>query len=105
MSPTTTRLRLYLAANGRMKANSMTCRFLPDTLETALLYNNQTKRRAYYAFPLKQFMMHAKYWGDVLEASGFRDADIPTAWRDYWAFWCDKVQPDYRKVTGKRIYG
>ena len=23
-------------------------------------------------------------------------------WKEYWSFWCDKVQPDYRKKTGKR---
>ena len=28
-----------------------------------------------------------------------------TTWKEYWSFWCDKVQPAYRKKTGKRIFG
>ncbi len=26
-------------------------------------------------------------------------------WKEYWSFWCDKVQPAIRKATGQRIYG
>ena len=33
------------------------------------------------------------------------DTTIPDTWKEYWAFWCDKAQPDYRKKTGKRIFG
>src|SRR5450432_1615698 len=29
-------------------------RFLPNTIETTYLYNDKTKKRAYFAFPLKQ---------------------------------------------------
>ena len=29
--------------------------------------------------------------------------DLPTTWKEYWSSWCDKVQPDYRKKTGKRV--
>jgi len=79
-------------------------RFLPNTVETTYLYNDQTKKRAYYAFPLKQQTMHIQYWIDMLNAAGFKESDIPTAWNDYWSFWCDKVQPEYRKKTGTRIY-
>jgi multiple sugar transport system substrate-binding protein len=32
--------------------------FAPNTLETTFLYNDQTKKRAYYGFPLKQQSMH-----------------------------------------------
>jgi maltose-binding protein MalE len=39
-------------------------RFAPNTLETTLLYNDKTKNRAYYAFPLKQQTMHIEYWID-----------------------------------------
>lgn len=37
--------------------------------------------------------------------AGFKASDIPTGWKDYWSFWCDKVQPAYRKASGKRTYG
>jgi multiple sugar transport system substrate-binding protein len=79
--------------------------FAPNTIETAFLYNDQTKKKAYYGFPLKQQSMHVQIWGDMLEQAGFKASDIPTGWADYWSFWCDKVQPAIRKATGQRIYG
>jgi multiple sugar transport system substrate-binding protein len=80
-------------------------RFLPNTLETTYLYNDKAKRRAYYAFPLKQQTMHIEYWIDMLATAGFKESDIPTGWKDYWSFWCDKVQPALRQKTGQRLYG
>ena len=79
--------------------------FAPNTLETALLYNDQTKKKAYYGFPLKQQSMHVQIWSDMLEQAGFKQSDIPTTWKEYWSFWCDKVQPAYRKASGTRAYG
>jgi multiple sugar transport system substrate-binding protein len=79
--------------------------FAPGTLETAFLYNGQTKQKAYYGFPLKQQSMHVQIWQDMLEQAGFKVSDIPTKWEDYWSFWCDKVQPASRKATGTRVYG
>ena len=34
-----------------------------------------------------------------------RRRDIPTTWKEYWCFWCDKVQPAYRQKTGNRAFG
>src|SRR5882672_792173 len=59
---------------------------------------------AYSDFPLKQQSMHVQIWGDLLEQAGFKVSDIPTKWEDYWSFWCDKVQPAYRKASGTRGY-
>jgi multiple sugar transport system substrate-binding protein len=78
--------------------------FAPNTLETASLYNDVTKKKAYYGFPLKQQTMHVNIWKDMLEKAGFKQSDIPTQWNDYWSFWCDKVQPAIRKATTQRIY-
>ena len=80
-------------------------KFLKNTIETTYLYNDKTKKQAYYAFPLKQQTMHIQYWKDMLGEAGFKESDIPTTWKAYWYFWCDKVQPAYRKKTGKRVYG
>jgi multiple sugar transport system substrate-binding protein len=80
-------------------------RFAPNTIETAYLYNSQTKQKAYYAFPLKQQTMHVQYWIDMLAKAGFKESDIPKDWKGYWSFWCDKVQPAYRKATGTRVFG
>jgi multiple sugar transport system substrate-binding protein len=85
--------------------NPIKSRFLPNTVETTYLYNDKAKKKAYYAFPLKQQTMHIEYWIDMLNEAGFKESDIPTAWHDYWNFWCDKVQPALRKASGKRVYG
>src|SRR3569833_146481 len=79
--------------------------FAPNTLETANLYNDVAKKKAYYGLPKKQQSMHVETWGDMLEKAGFKQSDIPTKWEDYWSFWCDKVQPAIRKATHERIYG
>ncbi|MEP6791019.1 MAG: ABC transporter substrate-binding protein, partial [Ramlibacter sp.] len=85
--------------------NPMRSRFAPNTVETAFLYNDANKTRAYYAFPLKQQTMHIQYWVDMLNEAGFKESDIPTDWKGYWSFWCDKVQPASRAKTGQRIFG
>src|SRR5215813_310874 len=85
--------------------NPMKAAFAPNTAETAFLYNDKTKKKAYYAFPLKQQTMHVQYWIDMLAQAGFKESDIPTTWKEYWSFWCDKVQPASRKATGQRIFG
>ena len=85
--------------------NPMRARFAPNTVETAFLYNDVTKTRAYDAFPMKQQTMHIEYWVDMLNEAGFKESDIPTAWKDYWSFWCDKVQPAHRQKTGNRTFG
>ena len=79
--------------------------FAPNTVETTLLYNDKAKKKAYYAFPLKQQTMHIQYWIDMLQNAGFKESDIPKTWKEYWSFWCDKVQPALRRKTGKRVYG
>ena len=80
-------------------------RFAPVTIETAFLYNDVAKKKAYYAFALKQQTLHIQYWKDMLAQAGFKENDIPGTWAEYWSFWCDKVQPAIRKATGQRIYG
>ena len=49
----------------------MKAAFAPNTAETAFLYNDKTKKKAYYAFPLKQQTMHVQYWIDMLAQAGF----------------------------------
>src|SRR5205809_732318 len=83
----------------------MVSRFAPNTVETTFLYNDQTKSKAYYAFPIKQQTMHINYWIDMLADAGFKESDIPTTWKEYWSFWCEKVQPASRQKSGKRTFG
>ena len=79
--------------------------FEPNALSTTFLYNDQTKNRAYYAFPIKQQTMHIQYWKDMLAEAGFKESDIPKDWAGYWNFWCDKVQAGYRAKSGTRGFG
>jgi len=79
-------------------------KFLKNTIETTYLYNDKTKKKAYYAIPMKQQTMHIQYWKDMLAEAGYKESDIPTTWKAYWDFWCDKVQPAHRSKTGKRTY-
>ncbi len=79
--------------------------FEPAALATTFLYDDVTKKRSYYAFPIKQQTMHIQYWKDMLATAGYKESDIPTDWNGYWDFWCTKVQDGYRKATGQRVYG
>jgi multiple sugar transport system substrate-binding protein len=80
-------------------------RFAPVTIDTAYLYNDKTKKKAYYGFALKQQTLHIQYWKDMLATAGIKENEIPGTWKEYWSFWCDKAQPAYRKATGQRVYG
>ena len=80
-------------------------RFLPNTISTTFLFNDKAKKKAYYAFPLKQQTMHIQYWRDMIGEAGLKESDIPTTWKAYWDWWCDKAQPAYRSKTGKRVFG
>lgn len=79
--------------------------FEPRALSTTFLLNNAEQKRAYYAFPIRQQTMHIQYWKDMLGDAGFKESDIPKTWKEYWNFWCDKVQPAYRQKTGNRGFG
>jgi multiple sugar transport system substrate-binding protein len=97
------------AAEGRLEDLSdiltpMKASFLPVTLETVYLLNEKTKKRGYYAFPMKRQTMHIQYWKDMLAEAGFKESDIPKTWNAYWDFWCTKAQAGYRKASGKRIF-
>ena len=85
--------------------NPIRAKFAANTVETTFLYNDTDKSRAYYAFPIKQQTMHIEYWRDMIADAGFKESDIPTTWKEYWSFWCDKVQPAYRQKTGTRAFG
>ncbi|HEX6528412.1 MAG TPA: ABC transporter substrate-binding protein, partial [Burkholderiales bacterium] len=97
------------AAEGRLEDLSdiltpMKASFLPVTLETVYLLNEKTKKRGYYAFPMKRQTMHIQYWKDMLQEAGYKESDIPKTWNAYWDFWCTKAQAGYRKASGKRIF-
>ena len=57
--------------------NPMKGQFAPNTVETTFLYNDKTKKKAYYAFPMKQQTMHIQYWIDMLAAGGLQGKRHP----------------------------
>ena len=85
--------------------NPLKGQFAQNTVETTFLYSDKAKKKAYYAFPLKQQTMHIQYWIDMLQQAGLKESDIPTTWKEYWSFWCSKAQPASRKATGQRVFG
>ena len=52
-------------------------KFLKNTIETTYLYNDKTKKKAYYAFPLKQQTMHIQYWKNMLADAGYKEVRHP----------------------------
>ncbi len=83
--------------------NPIKDKFLTNTISTAFLQGPDGKK-SYYAMPVYQQTIHINYWKDMLEEAGFKESDIPKGWKDYWNFWCDKVQPAHRQKTGKRTF-
>lgn len=79
--------------------------FAPNTVETTFLHNDQAKKKAYYAFPLRQMTLHIQHWADMLQTAGLKERDIPATWKDYWSFWCAKAQLAYRQKSGTRNFG
>ncbi|HEX2525677.1 MAG TPA: ABC transporter substrate-binding protein [Geminicoccus sp.] len=79
--------------------------FDENTLSTTYLYNDTTKERAYYSFPLKRQTMHIEYWIDMLKEAGFEESAVPEDWEGFWNFWCNDAQKGYRSATGQRAFG
>ncbi|MBI1773815.1 MAG: extracellular solute-binding protein [Proteobacteria bacterium] len=78
-------------------------KFLPNVLPSVTMAGKDGKR-AVYAVPIHMQTMHFHYWNDMLEDAGFKEADIPKDWNQFWDFWCDKVQGALRK-KGQRTFG
>ena len=62
--------------------NPLKGQFAPNTIETTFLYNDKTKKKAYYAYPMKQQTMHVQYWIDMLKDAGLQESAIPTTWKE-----------------------
>ena len=77
-------------------------RFAPNTRRDDLS-STTTRPRSAPTTPSRSSSRRctSSIWIDMLDEAGFKESDIPTDWKDYWSFWCDKVQPAYRKKTGQ----
>jgi multiple sugar transport system substrate-binding protein len=75
--------------------------FDADAIDLSTMLDGKTGRRALYALPMDRYSNHIHVWNSLLERAGFTLADIPKQWEAFWSFWCDRVQPAVRRVTGR----
>ena len=73
-------------------------------LEAAYLYNKVENRRSYYGVPIEQQTIHIHYWRDLLSQAGLNEAEIPSDWDGFWAFW-KQAQDKLRQNEEAEIYG
>jgi multiple sugar transport system substrate-binding protein len=84
----------------------LAAQFDKDALAYNTLLDATTGKRGLYALPMGSESNYVHLWRSLLERAGFTLDDIPKEWEPFWAFWCDKVQPAVRKVTGSDdVYG
>ena len=72
-----------------------------DALERVTLIDGTTGQRGLYMLPMGFGSHHIHVWKNLLELAGFTLEDIPKHWDEFWAFWCDRVQPAVRKALGR----
>lgn len=78
-----------------------------EYIETALLstysYNNVTKKRAYYAVPMKCAGIPFHIWRSLIEKAGYKVEDIPNTWDAFLDFF-RPVQDKLRAQGRRNIY-
>jgi multiple sugar transport system substrate-binding protein len=76
-----------------------------EALDRAVWRDAKTGQKALYGLPIGRSTNHIHVWKSLLERAGFTVADIPKDWDSFWSFWCDRVQPEVRKTTGRDVWG
>jgi multiple sugar transport system substrate-binding protein len=78
-----------------------------EYIETALLstysYNNVTKKRAYYAAPMKCAGIPFHIWKSLIEKAGYKIEDIPNTWDAFLDFF-KPVQDKLRAQGMRNVY-
>jgi len=74
----------------------------PIRFETTLLYNNQTKNSRLLRVSDQAADDAQSSTGATCSRCRLQGSRYPNNWKEYWNFWCDKVQPAYRQTTGLR---
>ena len=75
--------------------------FDPDALARLRVRDAKTGQKALYGLPIGRSTNYLHVWKSLLEKAGFTLDDIPKQWDAFWSFWCDRVQPEVRKATGR----
>ena len=77
--------------------------FMDTALHATFCYNNETKKRAYYAVPMKAAGIPFRYWRSLIEKAGYKDADVPKTWDAFIDFF-KPVQDKLRAQGMRNIY-
>lgn len=77
--------------------------YAPNALESVYLYNNNLKKRSYYAVPIEQQTIHISYWRDLLKEAGLSEREVPKDWDGFWNFW-KQAQNKLRQQGQQNIY-
>jgi multiple sugar transport system substrate-binding protein len=77
--------------------------YIDTALRATYTYNNVTKKRAFYAVPMKAAGIPFHIWQSLVEKAGFKVSDIPNTWDAFLDFFMP-VQDKLRAQGMRNIY-
>jgi multiple sugar transport system substrate-binding protein len=77
--------------------------YIDTALRATYTYNNVTKKRAYYAVPMKCSAVPFNIWQSLVEKAGYKLEDIPNTWDAFLDFFMP-VQDKLRAQGMRNIY-
>jgi multiple sugar transport system substrate-binding protein len=77
--------------------------YIETALRATYSYNDVTKKRAYYAVPMKAAGIPFHIWQSLVEKAGFKVSDIPNTWDAFLDFFMP-VQDKLRTQGMRNIY-
>ena len=77
--------------------------YIDTALRATYSYNNVTKKRAFYAVPMKAAGIPFHIWNSLVEKAGFKVSDIPNTWDAFLDFFMP-VQDKLRAQGMRNIY-
>ena len=77
--------------------------YIDTALRATYTYNNTTKKRAFYAVPMKAAGIPFHIWNSLVEKAGFKVSDIPNTWDAFLDFFMP-VQDKLRAQGMRNIY-
>jgi multiple sugar transport system substrate-binding protein len=83
--------------------NTQKSNYNQTALVSTSCYNNVTKKRAYYAVPMKAAAIPFHVWKSLVEKAGYKVADIPKTWDAFLDFF-EPVQTKLRAQGMRNIF-
>jgi multiple sugar transport system substrate-binding protein len=77
--------------------------YIDTALRSTYCYNNATKKRAYYAVPMKAAGIPFHIWQSLVEKAGYKISDIPNTWDAFLDFFIP-VQDKLRSQGIRNVY-